>query len=64
MKTYCWLVGLLFALPLLAKAQSAPPLQLVQTIPLPNVKCRIDHMDVDVKGNRLFVASCCTRPVD
>jgi hypothetical protein len=32
------------------------PLQLVQTIPLPNVKGRLDHMDVDVKGKRLFVA--------
>jgi DNA-binding beta-propeller fold protein YncE len=28
----------------------------VQTIPLPKVKGRIDHMDVDVKGKRLFVA--------
>src|SRR5215472_16085988 len=33
------------------------PLRLVQTIPLPNIKGRIDHMDVDVKGNRLFVAA-------
>jgi DNA-binding beta-propeller fold protein YncE len=33
------------------------PLRLVQTIPMPNVKGRIDHMDVDVKGNRLFVAA-------
>src|SRR5579864_6136205 len=32
------------------------PLKLIQTIPLPNVKGRIDHMDVDVKGKRLFVA--------
>ena len=56
MKTYCLLVGLLFALPVLANAQSAAPLQLVQTIPMPNVKGRIDHMDVDVKGKRLFVA--------
>ncbi len=32
------------------------PLQLVQTIPLPGVHGRIDHMDVDVKGHRLFVA--------
>src|ERR1700736_5502681 len=32
------------------------PLRLVQTIPLPNVKGRLDHMDVDVKGKRLFVA--------
>jgi WD40 repeat protein len=32
------------------------PLRLLQTIPMPNVKGRIDHMDVDVKGKRLFVA--------
>jgi hypothetical protein len=32
------------------------PLRLVQTIPLPNVKGRLDHVDVDVKGKRLFVA--------
>lgn len=32
------------------------PLQLVQTIPMPNVKGRLDHIDVDVTGNRLFVA--------
>lgn len=32
------------------------PLRLVQTIFMPNVKGRIDHMDVDVRGKRLFVA--------
>ena len=37
-------------------AQEAQPLRLVQTIPMPNVKGRMDHMDVDVKGQRLFVA--------
>jgi DNA-binding beta-propeller fold protein YncE len=31
-------------------------LRLVQTIPMPNVKGRIDHLDVDVDGKRLFVA--------
>src|SRR5437879_11176038 len=56
MKTYCLLIGLSFALPALADAQSAAPLRLVRTIPLPNVKGRMDHMDVDVKGKRLFVA--------
>jgi len=39
-----------------APAQNNPPLRLVQTIVMPNVKGRIDHMDVDVKGKRLFVA--------
>lgn len=37
-------------------AEEAAPLRLVQTIPMPNVKGRLDHMDVDVKGQRLFVA--------
>ena len=36
--------------------QENAPLRLVQTIPMPNVKGRFDHMDVDVKGKRLFVA--------
>jgi len=39
-----------------AYAQDHAPLRLVQTISMPNVKGRIDHMDVDVKGKRLFVA--------
>jgi DNA-binding beta-propeller fold protein YncE len=38
------------------RAQDRVPLRLVQTIPMPNVKGRIDHMDVDVQGKRLFVA--------
>src|SRR2546421_1019627 len=32
------------------------PLRLVQTISIPNLKGRLDHMDIDVKGKRLFVA--------
>src|SRR6266446_5491656 len=39
-----------------AYAQDRAPLRLAQTIPMPNVKGRIDHMDVDIKGKRLFVA--------
>src|SRR5712675_56693 len=37
-------------------AQDKQSLHLVQTIPMPNVKGRIDHMDVDLEGKRLFVA--------
>src|SRR5207245_9332498 len=37
-------------------AQEKEPLRLIRTIPMPNVKGRIDHMDVDAKGKRLFVA--------
>jgi len=55
-----WLIAasLLIACSGIAFSQEAgkQPLRLVQTIPLPNVKGRLDHMDVDVKGKRLFVA--------
>jgi len=37
-------------------AQGKESLRLIQAIPMPNVKGRIDHMDVDVEGKRLFVA--------
>src|SRR5579859_4542049 len=36
--------------------QSKQPLELVQTIPIPDVKGRLDHLWVDVGGRRLFVA--------
>jgi hypothetical protein len=39
-----------------AQESGRQPLRLVQTISLPNVKGRLDHMDVDIKGRRLFVA--------
>ena len=43
--------------PMAANSQEpTQPLRLVETIPLPGVKGRLDHMDVDVKGKRLFVA--------
>jgi YVTN family beta-propeller protein len=41
----------------LACAQAGPPLRLEKTIDLPGVQGRIDHMSVDVKGERLFVAA-------
>jgi DNA-binding beta-propeller fold protein YncE len=37
------------------KAQSNPPLKLVQKIPMPGVQGRMDHITVDVNGKRLFV---------
>jgi DNA-binding beta-propeller fold protein YncE len=39
------------------RAQDTEPLHLVQTIPMPNVQGRFDHIDVDVEGKRLFVAA-------
>jgi len=41
----------------LAKAQAVPALKLEKTIPLPEVKGRIDHMSIDTKGQRLFVSA-------
>ena len=39
-------------------AHAAPPaLRLVQTISLPKVEGRIDHMAVDIAGQRLFIAA-------
>lgn len=48
----CWLAGV----PGLC-AQAGPPLKLVQTIPMPGVEGRIDHLSVDVQGRRLFVSA-------
>src|ERR1700692_2992300 len=39
------------------KQQEKPALKLVQTIPLPGVKGRLDHMGVDLDKKRLFVAA-------
>jgi len=41
----------------LAPAQRSQPLHLEKTIELPDVQGRIDHMSIDVKGQRLFVAA-------
>src|SRR5215510_12605948 len=40
-----------------AHAQEGSLLRLVQTIPLPHVEGRIDHMAVDLQGQRLFIAA-------
>jgi DNA-binding beta-propeller fold protein YncE len=60
MKTILWIC--VTVLPLLVApvsrmdSEGKEYLHLVQTIPLPEVKGRIDHMDVDTKGKRLFAA--------
>ncbi len=40
-----------------AGTEYSGPLRLVQTIPLPKVKGRIDHMALDDAGQRLFIAA-------
>jgi DNA-binding beta-propeller fold protein YncE len=51
------LLGLCILLPLTGRCQDTAPLLLVQTIPLPHVEGRLDHMAIDLKGRRLFVAA-------
>lgn len=38
-------------------AQAGAPLKLAGNIPMPDVRGRIDHLSVDVKGGRLFVSA-------
>jgi DNA-binding beta-propeller fold protein YncE len=40
-----------------ARAQDKLPLQRVQTIPMPGVLGRLDHLGVDIDGGRLFAAA-------
>jgi len=57
---YClpiFLLALLLALSGLVCGQESSVLSLKSHIPLPNVNGRIDHLGVDVKGQRLFVAA-------
>ena len=39
------------------EVQEGSPLRFVQIIPLPKVEGRIDHMAVDLNGQRLFIAA-------
>jgi len=51
------LATLLFLSGPLVKAQAPELLKLKKTIELPDVQGRIDHMSIDVKGQRLFVSA-------
>src|SRR5258705_11315073 len=50
-------IALLCALVLVSRAGEPGPRKLVETVPLPGVKGRIDHLAIDTKGKRLFVAA-------
>src|SRR6202521_6416261 len=52
-----WAMGLLLAPLLTIQGQDKLPLKLVQKIPMPNVKGRLDHFGLDLAGKRLFVAA-------
>ena len=60
MKKLLFIPGLLvlaFLILLRAPAQEEKPLRLAQTIALPAVEGRIDHLAVDVQSQRLFLAA-------
>lgn len=53
-----WLIlAMIGAAVAIAAAPEAAPLRLIQTIPIPNVQGRIDHLDVDLAGHRLFMSA-------
>jgi DNA-binding beta-propeller fold protein YncE len=51
------LLFLMLASILSIHSQDKSPLKLIQKIPMPNVKGRLDHFGVDLEGKRLFVAA-------
>src|SRR3989442_10068755 len=59
--SHIWLIAVIFLIGYTGTTGSQEggkqPFRLVQTISLPNVKGRLDHMDVDVMGKGLFVAA-------
>jgi DNA-binding beta-propeller fold protein YncE len=58
------LFATLLVLTIRAIGQEPPVLSLHSRIPLTNVKGRIDHFSVDVKGQRLFVAAVANHTVE
>jgi hypothetical protein len=49
-------IGLIRIILAVPPSRADAPLRLIQKIPLTNLEGRIDHLDADVKGKRLFVA--------
>ena len=58
MKTSCFVLclGAVTGLGLI-QSQGIEPLRLLKTIPIPSIEKRIDHLSVDLKGNRIFLAA-------
>ncbi len=52
-----FLTALVLVSATVAMGQAAAPLKLEQTIELPDVQGRIDHMSIDIVGQRLFVSA-------
>src|SRR5262245_51016672 len=57
MKKRPLIVGIVLTAFFSIHGQDKSPLKLVQRIPMPNVKGRLDHFGVDLEGKRLFIAA-------
>src|SRR5262245_46665769 len=57
MKRWGIVMAYLIGLSGFAIAQGNSPLKLLETIPLPGVNGRIDHLSVNPKGQQLFIAA-------
>ena len=58
------LLGCWCALPLAAQTPQSVPLKLLQTITIPGVEGRMDHMSADAKGQRLFASGLANGTVE
>jgi len=52
-----WIIGLSLVPILSIQSEDKSVLKLIQKIPMPNVKGRLDHFGVDIDGRRLFLAA-------
>ena len=52
---FAFFLVLLFGFVVSAQGQGSAPLRLIRTIPLPGVPGALDHMGIDVRGQRLFI---------
>jgi hypothetical protein len=59
----CFIV-IVAGLAITASAQEKQVLRLVQSIPLPGVKGRLDHMGIDLEKKRLFVAAAANNKLE
>jgi DNA-binding beta-propeller fold protein YncE len=58
LQSVAWrILSSMLALGTLVQAQGTPPLELEKTIPMAGVTGRIDHLSLDLKGQRLFIAA-------
>src|SRR5947207_10392351 len=56
-KSYAIVLTVFFAIALSVHAEEKAPLRLLQTVPIPGIEGDIEHLTVDLAGNRLFLGA-------